>query len=452
MLVKDFQMKFPKDFLFGTATSAYQIEGAWAEDGKGESIWDRHVHDANGKVWGNETADVAIDHYHRYKSDFDILKEIGTNAYRFSLAWTRILPLGTGEINQKGIDFYNNVIDALLERGIQPVVTLFHWDLPAALQEKGGWANPECINWFKNYAEICFKNFGDRVKYWLTLNETFAFTFAAYGIGRNPPCIRDFKMAIKAAHNALMAHGTVVKCYHDLQQGGKIGIALDLVPKLPISNDPKDIEAAEIANGTTHFFFYEALLHGRYPKKMVEVCKEKHLMPEIDPNDFKIITEKCDFLGVNFYYTQAAKYVKGAGRFDYQIVPRGLQLTMGDWEIDPDGFFELLMKLKEDTNGEIPIIITENGFSPADRRPKEEELEDDNRVEYLALHLGVIHKAMEAGLDVEGYMLWSAFDNFEWNSGFGPRFGIVHVDYETLERTRKKSSYWYENLIKYQKD
>ncbi len=448
--MKDYKLKFPKGFMFGTATAAYQIEGAWNEDGKGESVWDRHVHDANGKVSRNETADVAIDHYHRYQSDFDILKEIGTNAYRFSIAWTRILPEGTGKINQKGIDFYNNIIDALIARGITPVVTLFHWDLPAALQEKGGWANPECIGWFSNYAKICFENFGDRVKYWITLNETYAFTFFAYGAGFNPPCIKDFKMAIKAAHNALVAHGTVVRLYHDLNQGGKIGIALDLVPKLPFTDDPKDIEAAEIANGTTHFFFYEALLYGHYPKKMVEVCTKKHLMPEINPEDFKIITEKCDFLGVNFYYTQAAKYVEGAGRFDYQITARGLPLTMGDWELDPEGFMELLKRLKKDTNGEIPIIITENGFSPADRRPKEQELEDDNRIEYLSLHLGVLHKAIEEGLDIRGYMLWSAFDNFEWNCGFGPRFGLVHVDYDTLERTRKKSSYWYQKLIEYQ--
>ncbi len=450
--MEGFELKFPKGFLFGTATAAYQIEGAWQEDGKGESIWDRHVHDGNGKVWGNETADVAIDHYHRYESDFDLLKEIGTKAYRFSLAWTRILPDGVGRVNQKGIDFYNRLIDALLARGIQPMITLFHWDLPAALQEKGGWANPDCIEWFRNYAEICFRAFGDRVKYWITLNETFAFTFAAYGIGRNPPCIRDFKMAIKAAHHALVAHGTVVRLYHGLKQGGKIGIALDLVPKLPVSNTPEDIEAAEIANGTTHFFFYEALLFGRYPEKMVKLCREKHLMPDIDPRDFEIITERCDFLGVNFYYTQGAKYQKGAGRFDYEITNRGLPTTMGDWEIDPVGFFDLLMKLKADTRGEIPILFTENGFSPADRRPKAEELADDNRIDYLKVHLGVIHKAIAAGLDVRGYMLWSAFDNFEWNCGFGPRFGIVHVDYDTLERTRKKSSYWYEKLIRYQED
>lgn len=449
--MKGTDMQFPKGFLFGAATAAYQVEGAWNEDGKGESIWDRHVHDANGKVSRNETADVSIDHYHRYEQDFDILKEIGCNSYRFSISWARILPDGIGKINQKGIDFYNRVIDALIARGITPVVTLYHWDLPAYLQERGGWANPDIIGWFSSYAKICFESFGDRVKYWVTLNETNIFTFNGYGNGWVPPCIKDYKMAIKAAHNALMAHGTVIKLYRTLNQGGKIGIALDLVPKLPISDDPKDIEAAEIANGTTHFFFYEAIVHGRYPLKMVEKCKQLNLMPEIDPEDFKVITEKPDYIGVNFYYTQAAKYVKGAGRFDYEITTRGLQLTMGDWELDPDGFYDLLKKIKADTKGQMPIIITENGFSPADRRPKEQELNDDNRVEYLRLHLSVIHKAIQEGLDIRGYMLWSAFDNFEWNCGYTCRFGLVHVDFDTLERTRKKSSYWYQELIENQK-
>ena len=437
---------FPKNFMFGTATAAYQIEGAWNEDGKGESIWDRHVHDGNGKVSRNETADVTIDHYHRFEKDFDLLKQIGCNSYRFSIAWTRLLPDGTGKVNQKDIDFYNKVINALIERGIEPVVTLFHWDFPAALQEKGGWANPDSVKWFSDYAELCFKSFGDRVKFWVTLNETNVFIFNGYGNGWVPPCIKDYKMALKAARNALVAHGTVVKLYKSLNQGGKIGIALDLVPKLPISDDPLDVEAAEIANGTTHFFFYEAIVHGRMPALMVKKCAEKNILYEFTKEDFEIITEKMDFIGVNYYYTQAAKYVKGAGRFDYEITRRNLPLTMGDWELDPDGFYDLLKKIQSETGG-TPIMITENGFSPADDRPKEKEINDDNRIEYLSLHLSQISKAINEGLNVFGYMLWSAFDNFEWNCGFGPRFGLVYVDYETQERTLKKSAYWYKGLI-----
>jgi beta-galactosidase len=443
-------IQFPKGFLFGTATASYQVEGAWCEDGKGENIWDRHVHDANGKVSNNETGDVAIDQYHRFKEDFDILKDIKTNSHRFSISWARILPAGIGKINQKGIDHYNEVIDALIERGIEPIVTLYHWDLPAALQEMGGWANRECIKWFENYARICFESFGDRVKIWVTLNEPANFTLKGYSNGRFPPCIRDFKMAIKAAHNALVAHGAVVKLYKKMNQGGKIGIALDLVPKFPISDDPKDVEAAQIANDTTQFFFYESIVFGRHPELLVKRCKELNIYPEIDPKDFEIITEKCDFLGINYYYTQAAKYDEGNGRFNFKIVRRGLELTMGDWELDPEGFAWLLKKVWTDIKGEMPIIITENGYCPTEHKTKEEEINDDNRIDYLKLHLSVLSKAAKEGVDIRGYMLWSAFDNFEWNEGYGPRFGIIHIDYDTLERTPKKSAYWYKSLIESQ--
>ena len=443
-------IKFKKGFLFGTATASYQVEGAWCEDGKGENIWDRHVHDANGKVFQNQTADVTIDQYHRYEEDFDILKDIKTNAHRFSISWARILPEGIGRINQKGIDHYNKVIDALIARGIEPIVTLYHWDLPSALQEMGGWANRECVSWFENYARICFESFGDRVKFWVTLNEPTNFSLKGYSTGRFPPCIRDFKMAIKAAHNALVAHGTVVRLFRKMNMDGKIGIALDLVPKFPLTDDPKDVEAAAIANGTTQEFFYESIIFGRHPEAMVKKCKELNLYPEIDPKDFEIITEKCDFLGINYYYTQAAKYDKGNGRFDFAIAKRGLPVTMVDWELDPDGFEILLKKVWRETKGEIPIMITENGYAPTSARSKEEELSDDDRVEFLDLHFSALHRAVESGVNVFGYMLWSAFDNFEWNQGYEPRFGIIYVDYETLERTPKKSAYWYKSLIESQ--
>lgn len=438
---------FPEGFLFGTATASYQVEGAWNEDGKGESIWDRFCHNRNGNIAGNRNADVAIDHYHRFESDFDILRDLHTNAHRLSISWPRILPNGTGNVNRRGIDHYNRVIDALIARGIEPIVTLYHWDLPAALQERGGWANREIVTWFSDYARLCFESFGDRVKYWVTLNETNVFTLNAYGNGGIPPSMRDYKTAVIAAQNALVAHGTAVKLYHEMQLGGKIGIALDLVPRIPASDSPEDAYAAEVANGTGHFFFYEAIVHGRHPKAMVEKCQALGLYPEIDPEDFKIITERCDFIGVNYYYTQGVRYAPGKTRFDYEIVKRGLPITMGDWELDPDGFYDVLKKLHNDTDGKMPIIVTENGFSPADDRPEEEELHDDNRVEYLRLHIAAVHRAIREGVDVRGYMLWSAFDNFEWLAGYRPRFGIVHINYDTLKRTPKKSALWYKQLI-----
>lgn len=454
--MKDLKLQFPKGFLFGTATSAYQIEGAWNEDGKGESIWDRYCHDGMGKVANNDTADISIDHYHHLDEDLDMLKDIGCKTYRFSLAWTRLLPNGIGEVNQKGIDFYNKLIDGLLARDIIPAVTLYHWDLPAALQDMGGWTNREIVNWFLEYAELCFKSFGDRVKLWMTHNEMTVFTFSGYSTGKFPPCIRDYKMAVLAAHHALLAHGAAVKLYRDMGLDGKIGVALDLVPKVPLTDAEEDIKVAEIANATSHFLFYDAIVKGCYSELALKIYRENNFLPNFDfevmAEDMKIISEKCDFIGVNYYYTQAVRYKKGEGRFDYEVAFRNLNRSTADWEIDPEGFYDLLMKIKRDTNGSMPIIITENGYSADEVRTFEEEIMDYDRIDYLEKHLTALHRAISDGVDVRGYMLWSAFDNFEWNFGFEKRFGLIYVDYKTLKRTKKLSAEWYRRLIEYQKN
>ena len=444
------KLKFPKDFIFGVATAAYQIEGAWNEDGKGESIWDRHCHDHSGVVTNNEDADVGIDHYHRYEEDIDLLKELGVQTYRLSISWPRILPCGTGEVNPKGIEFYNKIIDGLIERGIEPAVTLYHWDLPVKLQEKGGWANKEIIKWFTDYARVCFEAFGDRVKYWITLNEMNSFTLRGYSSGFIPPCIRDYKMAITSAHNAMVAHGYAVRLFREMKLKGKIGIAIDIVPKKPDSDSPEDLYAAEVGNSTESFYFYDPIVNGKYPETAVKVLKEKNYWPDIDLEEVKIINEKMDFVGVNFYGTQTVKYKKGAGRFDLEITSANKINVAWDGEPCSEDCYELMMKINKDTDGKLPVFITENGrdFGGLSR---EEELDDQGRIEYIRVHLEALNRAISDGANIMGYIHWSAFDNFEWNCGFGRRFGLVFIDYEdNLKRIKKSSFNWYKEVIENQ--
>ena len=445
------ELNFGKDFIFGAASSAFQMEGAWNEDGKGESIWDRHCHDGMGKVDNNDVADVAIDHYHRLDEDLDILKELGLRMYRFSIAWTRILPDGIGRVNQKGIDFYNRLIDGLIARGIMPAPTLFHWDYPIALQNKGGWANRESVDWFVEYAKVCFENFGDRVPYWITLNEAMVFTFGGYEQGHFPPCVRDYKTAVQTAHHALLAHGAAIRKYREMGFKGKFGIALDIVPKVPVSSSEEDRRAAQIANDTTHYYFYNAVVKGEYPQEALKLYEKKGYMPQILPGDMDIIGTKCDFIGVNYYYTQAVAYRKGAGRFDYEVVSRGLPRTDIGWEIDPEGLYNFLKKANADTNGKMPILITENGRCVNDMPVLSGEIIDTPRIDYLQRHLAEVKRAKDEGVDLRGYLVWTPFDNFEWGYGYSKRFGLVYVDYSNLKRTIKKSGYWYRDFIHSQK-
>lgn len=439
--------KFPKGFLFGTATSAYQIEGAWNEDGKGESIWDRFVHSGTHSIKGDDTADVAIDHYHRYKEDFDILKSLNTNAYRLSISWARIFPEGKGKINQKGIDFYNNVIDALLERGIEPSVTLFHWDLPAALQTYGGWANREIVNWFVDYAEVCFKNFGDRVKYWYTLNEPIVFTKRGYGLGLVPPCWKDCQAGLDAAHNALVAHGKTVELFRKMGLKGKIGIALDMIPKISMTDREEDKRTAEVANAVTQTYFYDAIVKGKYPEVALEWYKKRYAEPKILEGDMECISQKLDFIGINYYLTQAVVHKSGNSFYDMEVVSRGYKTSNLWWESDPEGFYNLLKQVAKDLPG-MPIHISENGWSLDDVVDKDGEIHDYDRINYLKDHFAIIEKSINENIPIEGYFLWSSFDNFEWCSGRKVRFGIVYVDYKTQKRMIKDSGKWYAKYIK----
>lgn len=444
------RLHFPKDFLWGTASSAFQIEGAWNEDGKGESIWDRFCHDGQGKVCNNDIADVACDHYHRLEEDLDIMKSIGVNVYRFSISWPRILPNGTGEVNPKGIDFYNRLIDGLIARGIAPCPTLFHWDYPIALQNKGGWANPESVDWYVEYAKVLFENFGHKVPYWITHNEATVFTFAGYEAGHFPPCVRDYKTAVQTAHHALLAHGKTVQLYRSMGLNGKIGIALDIWPKVPIDDKPENIEAAEIANDTSHYLFYTAVATGKYPRRAMEIYAKRGYMPDIKPGDMEIIGTKCDFLGINYYSTTAVEYSKGAGRFDFRPVYRDLPKTDIGWDIDPQGLYNFLMRAHKDTDGKMDFMITENGRCVNDTLLLDGTVDDSARIDCIQQHLMVIRDAMDKGVPIHGYFVWTMLDNFEWAEGYSKRFGLVYVDYKTLKRTPKKSAYWYRDFIREQ--
>ena len=438
----DKKLAFPKGFLLGTATASYQVEGAYNEDGKSENIWDRYTHEKNGRVFNNENGDVAIDHYHRLEEDLDYLKELGCKIYRFSLSWSRIIPLGTGEVNKKGIDFYNRLINGLIKRNIVPAATIYHWDLPVVLQDKGGWANREIVNWYKEYAKVCFDNFSDRVKYWFTLNEPYSFLLQGYGYGAVPPCITNWKTAIQATHNALIAHGTVVKLFKDGGYKGKIGIALDLIPKIPYTAKEEDKEAAEIANQTSQFWFYDAIIKGKYPEKAMEIYKEKGYAPEIAQGDMEIISQKLDFLGVNFYLVQQVIHKEGAGEFDYEI------LDTEDWNNDAEGFYKLLMQVSADTDKKLPILISENGmFSMTEKIWGDGKIHDEYRIEYLRLNMSAALRAINDGANLFGYAVWTAFDNFEWNKGTSFRFGLVYVDYENnYKRTIKESGKWFRSI------
>ncbi len=440
--------KFPKDFIWGVGSASYQVEGAWNEDGKGENIWDRYCHSPESKVFEHQNADVTIDEYHRFEEDMDWLKELRCNAYRFSISWARILPAGTGAVNPKGIAYYNKLIDGLLARGIQPMVTLYHWDLPVALQDKGGWANREIVDWFAEYARVCFENFGDRVPYWITLNEPTVFTFSGHLLGAVPPCIQSFEQGLYSAHHAMVAHGTVVRLFRKMGLKGKIGFAFDIVPKLPYTDAEEDKKAARLANATTQYFFYEGVTKGQYPKEAIDFYESKGVKLPLQDGDMELVTEKCDFFGLNYYLTQAVRYKKGCGLFDCEYVFRENFPVANavEWEIDPEGLYDVLKDVQKATNNEVPIIITENGICQDDYC-ENGEYNDDERLGYIRAHIDMIQKAYSEGVKMAGYVCWCGFDNFEWNNGTNKRFGLIHVDFETQKRTMKKSGKWYREFI-----
>jgi beta-glucosidase len=435
---------FPPDFLWGAATAAYQVEGSPLADGAGPSIWHRFSHTA-GRVLGGDTGDVACNQYRRYEEDIALMSDLGLRAYRFSLSWSRILPQGTGSINSRGLDHYERLVDALLGRDIEPMITLYHWDLPAALDDRGGWVNRDSASWFAEYAAAAFRRLEDRVRLWVTLNEPWVIMDGGYLAGGLAPGHRDLYEAPIVAHNLLRAHAAAVQAYRADGQGS-IGIVVNLEPKHPASDRPADVEAAARAHAYMNRFFLDPIFRGAYPNELAHIFGEA--WPDFSAEELERLREPIDFVGVNYY-------TRGVIRADPEALPlRATRVrqphstyTAMDWEVYPAGLSETLRWLSERYGGP-PLYVTENGAAFDDpSRAETEPVDDPPRVDYLSRHLVTALEAIEGGVDLRGYFVWSLLDNFEWSFGYSKRFGIIHVDFETQKRTLKSSAHLYAQVI-----
>jgi beta-glucosidase len=437
--------RFPDGFLWGAATSAYQIEGSPLADGAGESIWHRFSH-SPGKTRNGDNGDVACDHYRRWADDVDLMKSLGLGAYRFSVAWGRVIPEGRGSVNRAGLDFYARLIDRLLERGIQPAVTLYHWDLPAALDERGGWVNPDVAKWFAEYADILFRAFGDRVPMWTTINEPWVI-MEGYLYGVNAPGHSRIGEAPLVSHHLLRAHGAAVRAYRDGGWPHRIGLVVNLEPKEPASPSAEDVAACERADAYMNRHYLDPVFRGEYPRELREIFG-RH-WPEFDAHGFADIRQPIDFLGINYY-------TRGIMRHDDSELPvrasrvkmPGSLYTDTNWEVHAPSLARTLTWVKE-RYGNLPLYVTENGaafYDPA--KVAAPRVDDPLRVQYLRDHLLAARDAIDRGVDLRGYFVWSLLDNFEWSSGYAMRFGIVHVDFETLRRTPKASAEYYSEVIR----
>lgn len=441
-------LRFPQGFLWGAATSSYQIEGAVHAGGRGESIWDRFCR-TPGKVKNGDTGDTACDHYHLYLADVENLKDLGVGGYRFSTAWPRIFPTGRGRPNPEGMSFYESLTDALLSHGIQPAVTLYHWDLPQALEDKGGWGNRDTAAWFAEYAAFLFRVLGDRVKTWITLNEPWVSAFLGHYTGEHAPGKTDFPLAVKASHILLLAHAKAVEAFRQLRAGiGSIGITLDLSPVYPLGDGEGDLEAVRIADGYHNRWFLDPVLLGSYPPDMLALYGSRGASPHPEERDLALLrAHPPDFLGVNYYMPTRVRRSRPPSRLPFAAeVPPDAPVTDMGWEIHPDGLFDLLTRIRADY-GNPRILITENGCACREDVRAGEPVEDRDRIGYLAGHLEAAHRAIQAGVKLEGFHLWSLMDNFEWTCGYSKRFGITHVDFGSQVRTWKRSAEWYRALI-----
>jgi beta-glucosidase len=448
--------RFPPDFVWGVATSAYQVEGAVREGGRGLSIWDTFSR-APGRVAGGDTGDVAADHYHRYREDAALMADLGLAAYRFSIAWPRIQPEGRGPANPRGLDFYSRLVDSLLECGIEPWVTLYHWDLPQALQDAGGWASREVVGRFVDYGAIVYEALRDRVRNWTTLNEPWCAAFLGYAAGIHAPGIQDPATALRATHHLLLAHGQTVRALRALAAGPRLGINLNLDPVNPATPAPADVDAARRIDGLYTRLFLDPLFLGRYPGDVLEDLDGLGGLDRVDHEELETIAVPLDLLGVNYYRPWTVTARPGRPRFggepspwvgagDVEFVPRGLPQTALGWEIDASGLDELLLRLHRDYP-RVPLFVTENGAAFDDGLDPEGRVRDDARVRFLDEHLRAAHRAIRSGVDLRGFFVWSLLDNFEWAEGYSKRFGIVYVDFATQRRVPKDSARWYRDAI-----
>ncbi len=453
------RLVFPDGFLWGVATAAYQIEGAAYDDGKGRSIWDTFTHDA-GTVHHGDNGDIACDHYHRVESDVELMAELGIPAYRFSIAWTRVQPDGKGAVSKAGLDHYRRLVDTLRARHIEPVVTLYHWDLPQGLQDEGGWANRDTARRFEDYAHIVAGALGDHVTQWITLNEPWVAAFVGHATGQHPPGLRDLGASVLAAHHLLLGHGMAARAIAGtLGQSAQIGITLNLSPVVPASKAGEDAAAARRVDGHLNRWFLDPVLRGTYPEELFEEHGRLVGHDFVRTGDLETIHADLDFLGVNYYTARrvaasadpsAAQPTRGSPYRAWLGVderPRSdvPRTTMG-WTIEPAGLTALLARLRDDY-GDIPLYITENGAAFCDYADPTGAVRDPERIDYLRNHFAAAHAAIAQGVNLRGYFVWSLMDNFEWAYGYSQRFGIVFVDYRTQERIPKASAYWYRDVI-----
>ena len=439
---------FPEGFLWGAATAAHQIEGSPLADGAGPSIWTRFAH-TPGMTLNGDTGDVACDHYRRWKDDVALMKRLGLQAYRFSVSWSRILPEGTGRVNQAGVDFYSRLVDELLANGIEPLLTLYHWDMPAALDDRGGWLNRDCADWFAEYGSVLYRALDGRVKKWVTLNEPWVITDGGYLHGALAPGHRSRFEAPIASHNLMRAHGAAVQAYRAIGKH-EIGLVVNIEPKYAATESAADAAAVQRAHAYMNEQYLDPALLGSYPPELREIFGEA--WPEWPAEDYDLIKQKLDFVGIN-YYTRSVTKDAVSYPLNTGVVrqPSGTYTETG-WEVFPQGLTDTLTWFKQ-RYGDIPMYVTENGaafFDPPVAEPDasgERRVRDPLRMDYLQKHISAIHDAIQAGCDIRGYMVWSLLDNLEWSLGYSKRFGVVHVNYATQDRTPKDSAKWYSNVI-----
>lgn len=466
------QSKFPKDFLWGSASAAYQVEGAWDEDGKGPSVWDEFVR-IPGKTFKGTNGDLAVDHFHRYQEDIALMKEQGLKAYRFSVAWTRIFPEGRGEVNQAGLDFYIRLVDELIENGIEPVLTLYHWDLPQALQEEyQGWESRKVIEDFVNYAAVLFETFRGKVHYWVSLNEQNIFIQMGYMLALHPPGVVDQKRMYQANHIANLANASVINKFHEMQMPGKIGPSFAYTPNYAIDSNPENVLAAENAEDLMAHYWMDVYAWGEYPIAIIKFLEKQGIAPTIEDGDMELLrSAKPDFMGVNYYQTATNAFnpIDGVGQGKMNTTGKKgsseesgvpgmykkvanpfVDRTNWDWEIDPTGIHIALRRIT--SRYRLPILITENGLGEYDKITADNEIHDDYRIKYLKDHVAAIGDAIEEGCDVLGYCTWSYTDLLSWLNGYQKRYGFVYVDQDetqegSLKRYKKDSYYWYQRVI-----
>jgi beta-glucosidase len=460
---------FPDGFVWGSATAAYQIEGAAAEDGRKPSIWDTFSH-TPGQVQGGDTGDVACDHYHRLDDDLDLMSSLKLSAYRFSVSWSRVLPEGYGTVNQPGLDFYRRLVDGLLARDITPLVTLYHWDLPQALEDLGGWLNRDTADRFVEYARLIGEALGDRVSGVTTLNEPFCSAFLGYGSGEHAPGLRDNASALTAAHHLNLAHGRAVTALRAVVSSRcQLSITLNLAEVEPATDTEQDQAAALHVDAIANGVFLEPILRGAYADRLITDTRHVTDWAFVHGGDLVDIAAPIDLLGVNYYSSAKVAAVAGPGDgpgdgvplegrrrmstgamwpgtdLAYSVPQPGPRTDMG-WPIDPAGLTRMLTRLSREYP-DMPIVVTENGAAYLDERTSDGAVHDPERVAYIRDHLLAIRRAIDAGADVRGYYVWSLLDNFEWAWGYSKRFGIVYVDYETLERVPKDSAWWFRDVV-----